>query len=175
MSNLSETKRQEILSTRRVGQLVLPDGIIVRDQSPMPPGSLAKALPADTSPADWYRLLNRYVFLWANADRADRHRRAFRTKASFLLVFDAARLLAERGGEILLSPINSGNARRKPAPRSTRLFVPYREWLAAGWPVIQGQRRPRSFPPAEIVLQGHLPLEPYLCETRFHEPAPEMS
>src|SRR6202040_3445002 len=67
---------------------------------------------------------------------------------------------------VLLSPINSGNARRRPAPRSPRLFVPYHEWSDQGWPVIEGQRRSRSVMPAEIVLEGHLPLEPFLTGIR---------
>ena len=169
LANVPDDERQAILSTQRVDSLVLPGGVIVRDQSPIPPGALAKALPPGMTPSDWYRLLNRYVFLWASAERADSHRGAFRTRAALLLVFDAARLLAERGEEVFLSPINSGNARRKPSPRSERLFVPYLEWLETGWPLIQGQRRSRSFPPAEIVLRDHLPLEPYLVEIRVQD------
>ncbi len=169
LANVPCDERQVLLSTQRIGSLVLPDGVIVRDQSPMPPSALAKALPPGMVPSDWYRLLNRHVFLWASAQRAERHRRAFRTRAALLLVFDAARLLAERGDKIFLSPINSGNARRKPSPRSERLFVPFREWLETGWPVIQSQRRRRSFPPAEIVLRDHLPLEPYLVGIQSHD------
>jgi hypothetical protein len=114
LANVPDDERQAILSTQRVGSLVLPGGVIVRDQSPIPPGALAKALPPGITPSDWYRLLNRHVFLWASAERADRHRGAFWTRAALLLVFDSARLLAERGEEVFLSPINSGNARRDP-------------------------------------------------------------
>jgi hypothetical protein len=164
LSNLPSITRKKILSQHRPSQLVLPDGIIIRDQTPMPPDLLAKALPKRISPPDWYRFLNRFVFLWADRERSERHRRAFNGRPQALLVFDAVLLLAERKDQVLLSPINSGNARRRPAPRSLRLFVPYQEWMAQGWPVIAGKRRSRSVPPAEILLEGQMPLEPYLVE-----------
>jgi Family of unknown function (DUF7002) len=164
LTNLPPVKKEQILSQHRPDQLVLPNGISIRDQAPMPPGSLAKALPMGISPSDWYRFLNRFVFLWADRERAERHRRAFSGRSQALLVFDAGLLLAERKDQVLLSPINSGNARRRPAPRSLRLFVPYQEWMAKGWPVIAGKRRSQSVPPAEIVLEGQLPLERYLVE-----------
>ena len=164
LSKLPTRQREQILSQHRPNQLVLPGGIIIRDQAPMPPDSLAKALTEGVSPADWYRFLNRFVFLWADRERAERHRRAFDGRPQALLVFDAVLLLAERHDQVLLSPINSGNARRRPAQRSLRLFVPYQEWMEQGWPVIAGKRRSPSVPPAEIVLEGQLPLEPYLVE-----------
>ena len=164
LSNLPGIKRKQILSQHRPNQLVLPDGVIIRDQTPMPPDLLAKALPKGLSRSDWYRFLNRFVFLWADRERAARHRRAFSGRPQALLVFDAASLLAERKDQVLLSPINSGNARRRPAPCSLRLFVPYQEWMAQGWPVIAGKRRSRSVPPAEILLEEQMPLEPYLVE-----------
>jgi hypothetical protein len=164
LTNLPTVKREQILSQHRPTQLVLPNGIIIRDQSPMPPDLLAKALPKGISPSHWYRFLNRFVFLWADRDRVERHRCAFNGRPQALLVFDAVSLLAEFKDQVLLSPINSGNARRRPTPRSLRLFVPYQEWMARGWPVIAGKRRSQSVPPAEIVLEGQLPLEPYLVE-----------
>lgn len=72
---------------------------------------------------------------------------------------------------IFVCPINSGNARRKPALRSRETFVPYKQWLADGWPVIGGLRRAASAKPAEIALPGGLPLKPYLVEIRQDEAA----
>ena len=164
LAKIPGIKREQILSRHRPNQLVLPNGIIIRDQTPMPPDLLAKALPKGISPSDWYRFLNRFVFLWADRERAERHRRAFNGRPQALLVFDAILVLAEFKDQVLLSPINSGNARRRPAPRSLHLFVPYQEWIAQGWPVIAGKRRSRSVPPAEILLEGQMPLEPYLVE-----------
>jgi hypothetical protein len=162
LAGLNGSKRSSILSQYRPHRVELPNGIVIRDQTPMPPDLLAKALPPNVAPSDWYRLLNGFVFLWASFERAKRHRGAFGGSPQVLLVFDACLLLTELGNRALLSPINSGNARRRPAPRSTRLFVPYHEWTEQGWPDIEGQRRPRSVMPAEIVFEGHLPLDPFL-------------
>jgi hypothetical protein len=166
LAGLTGPERAAMLSQYRPNQVELPNGIVIRDQTPMPPALLAKALPPGVSPSDWYRLLNGFVFLWGSPERAERHRVAFAGSPQVLLVFDAALLLRELGDRVLLSPINSGNARRRPAPRSRSLFVPYREWSDQGWPVIEGQRRSRSVMPAEIVLKGHLPLEPFLTDMR---------
>src|SRR5262249_58491841 len=68
----------------------------------------------------------------------------------------------EVGDGIYLSAINSGNARRRPAPRSTHTFVPYREWIKSGWRAIDGESRRRTGPPAEILVEGNLTLEPFL-------------
>jgi hypothetical protein len=166
LAGFSANKRAGMLSQHRPHRVELPNGIIIRDQAPMPPTLLSKALPPDVSPSDWYRLLNGYVFLWASLERAERHRTAFARSSQVLLIFDAALLLRELGDRVLLSPINSGNARRRPTPRSPRLFVPFHEWSVQGWPVIAGQQRSRSALPAEIVLEGHLPLEPFLTRIK---------
>ena len=154
------------LGQHRATNVVLPNGVIIRDQIPMPPKSLAPALQPGMTPSDWYRFLNGFVFLWANRDRLERHLIAFRKRPQTLLVFDAARLIEERGDELLLSPINSGNAMRRAAPRSYELFVPYRVWLKKGWPPINGQNRSGTTVPAEIAVRDGLPLEPYLIEIR---------
>ncbi len=154
------------LGQHRPDNLVLANGVIIRDQSPMPPRSLAPALPPGMSPSDWYRFLNGFVFLWANKERLDRHLVAFRKRPQALLVFDVPRLINERGADLHLSPINSGNAMRRAAPRSYEMFVPYRVWLEKGWPVIRGKARSRSTVPAEIAIKDSLTLEPYLIEIR---------
>jgi hypothetical protein len=130
------------------------------------PKSLAAALPPGIAPSDWYRFLNGFVFLWANRERVDRHLVAFQDRPQTLLVFDAQRLIEERGNDLLLSPINSGHARRRPAPRSYDLFVPLRAFQEKGWPAINGKARAKATVPAEIVIKGSLPLNPYLVEIR---------
>ena len=132
----------------------------------MPPQALARTLPSGVAPSDWYRFLNRFAFLWATQERLNRHLIAFRKRPQALLVFDAARLIRERGDDLLLSPINSGNAMRRAAPRSYELFVPYPVWREKGWPVIDGKVRSKSAAPAEVAIIGCLPLAPYLLEVR---------
>jgi hypothetical protein len=162
LAKVPENERELILFQHRPESVVLGNGVIIRDQKPMPPKLLARALPKDVSPSEWYRFLNRFVFLWSNRERAERHLRAFGARPQILLAFDASRLLKQLGDRIYLSPINSGNARRRPAPRSPDIFVPYREWINSGWRAIDGASRPRSCPPAEILVEGNLTLEPFL-------------
>jgi hypothetical protein len=169
LMKLARIKGQELrsaLGQHRAGSVVLPNGVIIRDQSPMPPQALARALPPGVTPADWYRFLNGFVFLWANRERLDRHLVAFRKRPQVLLVFDAARLIEERGDVLLVSPINSGNALRRAAPRSFDLFVPYRVWQEEGWPAMRGKTRSPLAPPAEVAFHGDLPLEPFLVKIR---------
>lgn len=163
---LKGTALRTTLREQRIRNLVLPNGIIIRDQWRIPPRALTRALPPDITPSDWYRFLNGFVFLWPTRERVDRHLPAFEVRPQKLLVIDAMRLLKEKSEELFLSPINSGNAMRHAAPRSYQLFVPYNEWLDKGWPTIQEHARPRSTAPAEIAIKGHLPLERFLVEVR---------
>jgi hypothetical protein len=170
LTQLPENQRQAILFQHRPESVVLANGVIIRDQKPMPPRLLARALPQGVPPSSWYRFLNRFVFLWTNRARVQRHLRAFGGGEQILLTFDAQRLLTQLGDRIYFSPINSGNARRRPVPRSTLLFVPYREWIQNGWRTVAGYQRPRSQRPAEVLLEGNLALEPFLvssCVIRF--------
>jgi hypothetical protein len=161
LAKVTENERERILCRHRPESVVLANGVIIRDQKPMPPLLLTRALPKDLSPSEWYRFLNRFVFLWSNRERVERHLGAC-GRPQILLAFDAAQLLQQLGDTIYLSPINSGNARRRPAPRSTDTFVPYREWIKSGWRAIDGQSRRRSGPPAEVLIEGNLTLEPFL-------------
>src|SRR5580704_294140 len=94
---MKEAELNWTLSQHRPANLVLPNGVIIRDQAPMPPRSLAPALPSGMEPSDWYRFLNGFVFLWANRERLDRHLVAFRNRPQVLLVIDAVRLIEEKG------------------------------------------------------------------------------
>ena len=161
-SGMGIKESEEFLTSHRPESVTLDNGVIIRGQEPMPPALLERALREGMTPADWYRLLNSFVFLWANRERVTRHQRAFVDRPQLLLVFDAKRLLKELGDEIFVSPINSGNARRKAAARSTKLFVPYHSWIEQGWAEIDGEKRPDSSLPAEITIKGRLSLEPYL-------------
>ena len=162
LAKVPESEREAILFQHRPESVVLPNGVIIRDQKPMPPRLLARALPKDVPPSAWYRFLNRFVFLWSNRTRVERHLRAFGGRPQILLTFDASQLLDQLGDRIYLSPINSGNARRRPVPRSTLTFVPYPEWVETGWRTLGDESRAPSCPPAEILLEGNLTLEPFL-------------
>jgi hypothetical protein len=162
LAKVPKNQREAMLNQHRPESITLPNGVIIRDQKPMPPHLIARALPKDVSPSAWYRFLNRFVFLWSNRERVERHLRAFGGRPQILLEFDAPLLLEQLGDRIYLSPINSGNARRRPAPRSLRTFVPYREWMKTGWRALDRESRAPRCPPAEILLEGNLPLKPFL-------------
>jgi uncharacterized protein DUF7002 len=162
LAKVPEKEREAILSQHRPESVVLANGTIIRDQKPMPPHLITRALPKEVSPSEWYRFLNGFVFLWSNRERVERHLRACGARPQILLAFDASQLLEQLGDRIYLSPINSGNARRRPALRSTQIFVPYREWIKSGWRAIEGECRRRAGPPAEILVEGNLTLEPFL-------------
>jgi hypothetical protein len=76
-----------------------------------------RALDDGLEPSDWYALLNSFVFLWPDPERLKRQRRACGDRPQVVLTFDADALLDRFADEAFVSPINSGNARRKAARR----------------------------------------------------------
>jgi len=132
--------------------------VLIRDQRPMPPAALARALDDGLGPSDWYALLNGFVFLWPDRERMDRQRRACGKRPQVVLTFDGAELLDRFEAEAFVSPINAGNARRKAARRGRDTLVPYTKWLREGWPTGR-----RTRPPAELLLRCTVPAKtPYL-------------
>lgn len=126
----------------------------------MPPSALAGALENGLEPADWYALLNSFVFLWPDRERMDRQRRACGSRPQVVLTFDSAALLDHFQAEAFVSPINSGNARRKAARRGRDTFVPYTAWLRQGWRTGRSGR-----PAAEFLFGCTIPTrEPYLID-----------
>jgi hypothetical protein len=155
-----EAERATLLRRHRPDSFRLSESVLIRDQGPMPPAALARALMDGLEPADWYTLLNGHVFLWPDRERMDRQRHACGSRPQVLFTFDGAGLLDRFGAEAFMSPINSGNARRKPAPRGQDTFVPYANWLRAGWPTGQRTRRP-----AEVLFRCPIPVQvPYLID-----------
>jgi hypothetical protein len=110
----------------------LPSGVQVRDQKPLPASALAKCL-VGLRPPQWYELINSMVFFWLDVDRLNRQRRACEPRPQVVLIIDTARLVVRYAERIALSRINSGHARRRPAPRGRCTFVPYRLWIESGW------------------------------------------
>lgn len=98
---------------------------VIRDQKPMRPASLAGCLNDGLTPSDWYRLLNRRVFLWPTAERVTTllAAAAYRDRPHLVLAVDTASLLADGQHEVTVSRINSGSAFRKPARRGLATFV----------------------------------------------------
>lgn len=130
-------------------------GILIRDQVPMPPATLAPALDDGMEPSDWYALINEHIFFWADRERLDRHLKACGFRLQYLMTFDGAKLFRDFGDRAFVSPINSGNARRRPARRGCNMFVSYRMWIEYGWTAGQSSR-----PPAEFLFRCDVPATP---------------
>jgi hypothetical protein len=155
-------EREGLLSTSRLLDLAgvrsatLLNGAVIRDQTPMPPAALARCLRGGLTPEDWYAELNRRVFFWFDTERLNRQRRACGASAQIVVVIDAPAMLARHGGRATLTAFNTGNARRKPAPRGRATFVPYADWLESRWAseaaALGIRPRPRSHAPVEAAI-----------------------
>lgn len=145
LAHISDSDRMTLLRSHRQSNVRLPNGVVIRDQRPMPPTALARALDDGLLPSDWYALLNSFVFLWPDRERLDRQRLACGARPQVMLTFDGAALLDCFEAEAFVSPINSGNARRKAARRGRDTLVSYRTWTQEGWPTGQRWRPPAEF------------------------------
>jgi len=159
-AGLHGAERARFENQWRPGRVALPDGAVVRDQKPMPPAALERCL-REVTPAAWYALLNERVFFWLDIERLNRMRRAYVELPQVVMTVDAARLLARHAARVALTPINTGNARRFPAPRGPHTFVPYETWLRLGWAseteALGTRPRPRGHPPVELTVADAVP------------------
>jgi hypothetical protein len=90
----------------------------------MPAAALA-CCPVDLSPKDWYALINAHVFFWPDLQRLNRQRRADEPRPHVVLALDADRMIQAHGERIFLTPIRTGNARRRAAQRGALTFLRY--------------------------------------------------
>jgi hypothetical protein len=148
---VAKPERDVLLRVHRPDNIRLSGSVVIRDQRPMPPAAVVRALDDGLEPSDWYALLNSFVFLWPDPERMKRQRRACGDRPQVVLTFDADALLDRFAAEAFVSPINSGNARRKAA---RRLFFHTQPGCGTG-------RHTR--PPAEFLLRCTVPAEaPYM-------------
>jgi hypothetical protein len=101
-----------------------PGQIVLRDQKPMPPERLERALNDGTTPAEWYQLINEKVFFWA-----EEHRllgllgaRDYRHLEHDVLTIDSAPFIGTYAAQIWLCHMNSGNTWPIPHTRGTDVF-----------------------------------------------------
>src|SRR5262244_806208 len=71
------------------------------------------------------------------------------------------KLLNRYAAQAAVTPINTGNARRKPALRGAATFVPYSVWADTAWlseALALGTRpRPRRHMPVELTIADSVP------------------
>ena len=126
----------------------------------MPDAALRRCL-VDLTPADWYTLINSRVFFWLDPARLNRQRAACGSRPQIVLTIDTEKLLQAYHERVSLSPINTGNARRRPARRGVATFVPYATWKQSVWATetcaLGTAPRMNSHKPAELTVQGSIP------------------
>lgn len=159
-SGIEASIGKQLERTQRLIHTELPSGVHIRDQRPMPPAALEACL-IGLSPADWYALVNARVFFWLDPDRLNRQRVACKSRAQVVLSVSTARLLEAHRDQVAVTPINTGNARRKPARRGAATFVPYTAWVRSGWESesveLGTPPRKQSHPPVEVTVAGSVP------------------
>lgn len=160
LAGVQGSERERIERQQRFQQITLPNGVIIRDQRPMPPSALERCL-HDMAPHEWYALLNAKVFFWLDNERLSRMLKANRRSPQMLLTVDTGRLLTAYAEQVSLTPINTGNARRRPATRGRQTFVPYHTWLKSRWAseaaALGTPPRSKSHPPAELTITHAVP------------------
>ncbi len=171
LAAVAGAERTALERRQRTRAATLPNGAVIRDQVPMPPAALARCLRGGITPADWYAELNRRVFFWFDPARLNRQRRACGATAQVVLVVDAPAMLARHGARAALTAFNTGNARRKPAPRGRATFVPYADWLESRWSseaaALGIRARPRSHAPVEVaILDAVADIADFIVEVR---------
>jgi hypothetical protein len=152
--------RTAVEREHRPKRTILSTGLVIRDQKPMPPPALQRCLVGLTA-TQWYELLNSKVFFWFDIERLNRQRRACGSFPQVVLKVATDRLLDRYAAQTSLTPINTGNARRKPALRGTATFVPYNIWVDTSWlseaQALGTRPHPGSHPPVELAVTDSVP------------------
>jgi len=146
--------------SQRLAHTELRNGMQIRDQRPMPPTALAHCL-CDMEPADWYAMINAHVFFWLDVERLNRQKAACEPRSQVVMAVDTAALVAAYEKRVAVTPINTGNARRKPAWHGAATFVPLAEWVRSGWAseaaALGIPSRKRSHQPVELTVIDAVP------------------
>ncbi|MEO1618680.1 MAG: hypothetical protein AAFV88_22715 [Planctomycetota bacterium] len=126
------------------------ESVVIRDQKPISESKLEAALRGMTT-AEWYTMLNRYVFLWPSFDRCNGMLSSYGDQDHDVLTIDTQRLLDVYGGQLMLSPINSGNTLCDAAPRGADTFVQLSQCPFDDW------RRHKKQRPEKVIAEVTIP------------------
>lgn len=157
--------RNEYEAHRTTKMSVLPHApghIVLRDQKPMPPERLARALVDGTTPEEWYRLINAKVFFWAEENRLHGllNARDYRHLEHDVLTIDSGPFIRAYANQIWLCHMNSGNTWPMPHARGADVFKRIQNYPAnaRGYP---------AKPVVEIVVDGQVPdIARYVVQVR---------
>lgn len=162
---VEDPRREAIVAEHRPSSMTIRSTVygdaVVRDQIPMRDSILDRVLGEVMTPADWYRLLNSFVFFWPTEARLLTllSARAYRGRAHTVLVVDTARLLDHHGERVRLSPINSGSTLFDARPRGRATFHTIDDYPFAE----MRRRRGLASAIAEIAVGGGVsPIDPVL-------------
>lgn len=124
---VSGAQRFKIESMHRPEKVPISNGttqIVLRDQKPMEPDRLAKALVAPVTTQQWYETINNKVFFWVREERLHGllNARPYRDLEHDVLVIDTPSLVAAHEKEIWVCHMNSGNTFPFPHARDLSAF-----------------------------------------------------
>jgi hypothetical protein len=160
VAGVTGEERQRLEQEHRSEHTILPNGMHIRDQKPMPPSALRTCL-IGLTPAEWYALINARVFFWIDPARLNRQRAACGQRPQVVLTLDARTLVEAYREFAYVTPINTGNARRRPARRGAGTFVSHASWLKSRWEsesaALGTRERSRNHAPVELTIVGPVP------------------
>ncbi|QJW93935.1 DUF7002 family protein [Frigoriglobus tundricola] len=160
IAGVTGEERRRLEREQRPEHTALPNGVRIRDQKPMPADALRVCL-VGVTPAEWYALVNARVFFWLDPERLNRQRAACGPRPQVVLTLDAVALAEAYRESAAVTPINTGNARRKPAMRGAATFIPYPTWLGSAWAseaaALGIPERSRGHAPVELTIAAPIP------------------
>ena len=131
-------RRSELFSQWRPCSVIVRHPIYgtaaIRDQHPMPPDKLGRALEEGLSPSDWYETLNNRCFLWVDEERLGKllNTSLYKDKGHDVVTVDTRKLLERDLDRITVSHINTGFAGRAARKRGRATFHKIQECSRAG-------------------------------------------
>ncbi len=163
---VSGARRIELEERHRPEKVAVGQGgasVVLRDQKPMEPSRLKKALVDGTTPEQWYKFLNGRVFMWAQEERllGLLGARSYRHLEHDVLTIDAAGLLARYRPSVWLCRMNSGNTWPVPHKRGMSDFK-----RISDYPTKQKSGAPAT-EVVEVVVDYSIPdVAAYVIEVR---------
>ncbi len=141
----------------RARPLALP-GALLNHQRPLLMGRAKAFLDPPLTLADWAGLLDARVFLWPDG-RGTAFAAALADREAIVLTVAPKALFAALPGALWLSPVNSGDASRRPARRGPWLWVPADDLRGFATNRMRRGLATRPDRVAEVSVTGQVPPE----------------